>query len=269
MKSYKKVLSIAGSDSGGGAGIQADIKAISACGAYAMTAQTAITVQNTLGVSGIHSIPLNIIRDQIRVVLDDLGADAVKIGMLADAETVYTVAETLKQYDIKKIVLDPVMVATSGDRLATEETADALKLHLIPISMIVTPNIPEAEILSGIEIKDDSVYFSAAAKILKLGVNSVLIKGGHLDSNSLVDSLFIKNQIEPIQIRNQKIKTNNTHGTGCTLSSAIAAFLARDYDLPQAVKLGVEYVYNSIKFGAEYTTGKGNGPVAHFYKFWE
>lgn len=268
-KQYKKVLTIAGSDSGGGAGIQADIKTISACGCYAMSAITAITVQNTTGVSGVHPVPLEALSGQISAVLDDIGADAIKIGMLHSSEVIKTVKNTLKKYSIKNIVLDPVMIATSGDKLLQDEAIETLKYELIPIARVITPNIPEAEILLGKKIRSQDELAPMAKELSLNGNVSVLLKAGHLTGHEVVDIFYNAEDGHILELRSKRISTKNTHGTGCTLSSAIASFLALGLPLTDAIKNAKEYIDRAIINGAGYTLGEGHGPVHHFYKYWK
>lgn len=268
MKVYKKVLTIAGSDSGGGAGIQADIKAISACGCYAATAITAITVQNTLGVKNVEAITPSTIAAQIDAVLSDIGADSVKIGMLHSAEVIKIVRDSLIKYDIKNIVLDPVMVATSGHKLIEEEAIETLKNELIPIARIITPNIPEAEFLLGNSIISyDDMQIAAKELAEKYGV-SVLLKAGHRNDEILIDYLYEYGSKELIPLESLRIESQNTHGTGCTLSSAIAAYLAKDYALIEACQEAKRYIATAIDYGSGYKIGAGHGPVHHFWKWW-
>lgn len=271
MKTYPKVLTIAGSDSGGGAGIQADIKAISATGCYAASAITAVTVQNTLGVSAIHNIPADIVRGQISAVLTDIGADAVKIGMLGSAGLARTIAQTLHGFGIRNIVLDPVMVATSGDRLIEEDAVDVLAGELAPMARVITPNIPEAEILSGMKVTSaDDLPRVAVALSEKLsrgnGVISVMMKAGHLDGKELCDWFYNAETGEFTRLPSAKTDTPNTHGTGCTLSSAFASFLAQGYGLDEAAAKAKKYITEAIVAGSGYTIGHGHGPVDHFYE---
>lgn len=264
MKTYKRVLTIAGSDSGGGAGIQADIKTISACGCYAASAITAITVQNTLGVQGVEPISIPTIEGQIKAVIDDIGVDAIKIGMLFDAQVVQAVHRTLAPYGIRNIVLDPVMVSTSGHRLI-EQSAIACLIHdLIPIVRIITPNIPEAEILLGESIRHQDELREAARALGKANHVSVLLKAGHLTDDQLTDILY-DNECDTItELPSIRVQTNNTHGTGCTLSSALAAYLAQGLSLTEATIAAKQYITRAIIAGAEYKIGHGFGPVAHF-----
>ncbi|WP_461638390.1 bifunctional hydroxymethylpyrimidine kinase/phosphomethylpyrimidine kinase [Labilibaculum euxinus] len=270
MKTYNRVLSIAGSDSGGGAGIQADIKSISACGCYATTAITAITVQNTLGVSNVHAVPDQVLQEQIESVLSDIGADSIKIGMLHSSNTILAVCRVLDQYKgIKNIVLDPVMVATSGDVLLLDEAVDTLKRFLIPRVRVITPNVPEAEILLGRKIESQSEFIPCAKELANLFQVSVLLKAGHLDDEDLIDVFYDFENQESISMKSKRLNTRNTHGTGCSMSSACAAFLARGFDLQMAVQLAKNYINNAIVAGADYRIGEGHGPVNHFYEYWK
>ena len=266
MKHYRTVLSIAGSDSGGGAGIQADIKAISALGCYASTAITAITVQNTIGVEAVHPVPINIIVGQIESVLTDIGADAVKIGMLQSAEIVQAVSQTLRKHKARNIVLDPVMVSTSGHRLIEECAIQTLMEELIPLARVITPNIPEAEILLGDVTLDSQNTLPAAARQLAEQYNtSVLLKAGHLIEDQLVDYFYDIETKTMLELPSARIRTQNTHGTGCTMSSAFAAQLAQGKTLQQAAISAKDFVANAILSGADYEIGHGHGPVNHFY----
>lgn len=265
MKKYNRVLTIAGSDSGGGAGIQADIKAISATGSYAASAITAITVQNTIGVLGIHDIPCETVSAQIEAVIDDIGVDAVKIGMLSSSELVRTVAATLKKKGIRNIVLDPVMVATSGDRLLKEDAIEVLINELLPLARVITPNIPEAEILSGEKIYGEEDLPRIAKKLSRGGKISVLMKAGHLKDDKLVDYFYNAEKDTIIELHSNRIHTPNTHGTGCTLSSAFASYLAQGLDLDEAARKAKDYINKAIISGSEYSIGNGHGPVDHFF----
>ncbi|MBE9469151.1 MAG: bifunctional hydroxymethylpyrimidine kinase/phosphomethylpyrimidine kinase [Bacteroidetes bacterium] len=268
MKKYNRVMTIAGSDSGGGAGIQADIKTISACGCFATSAITAITAQNTVGVTDIHPIPISNLKKQIEAVLEDIGTDSVKIGMLHNSETIIAVRDMLKKFKITNIVLDPVMVSTSGNNLLQTDAINTLKDELIPYARVITPNIPEAEILLGEKIisqKDLPEYARNLASKYKV---SVLLKAGHLVDNDLIDVFFNLETNETLELKSKRIITKNTHGTGCTLSSALAAFLAQGFDLNDAVQKAKNYINNAIIAGVDYYVGKGHGPVNHFYKYW-
>lgn len=271
---YKRALTIAGSDSGGGAGIQADLKAFSACGCFGMSAITAITAQNSVGVRAIHGVPPEIIRQQLEAVLDDLGADAVKIGMLHSPEVINVVQQSLRAFEITQIVLDPVMVATSGDRLLRDDAIEALITKLLPIARLITPNIPEAEVLLQRKIAVQEEMESAAKALSELASSgkrkvSVLLKAGHFENHQLIDILWDAETERILSFPVQRIESRNTHGTGCTLSSAIAAFLARGYNLIDAVTEGKAYLHNALTAGAHYCIGEGHGPVHHFYNFWE
>ncbi|MEE0937205.1 MAG: bifunctional hydroxymethylpyrimidine kinase/phosphomethylpyrimidine kinase [Bacteroidales bacterium] len=262
-KSYFRVLTIAGSDSGGGAGIQADIKTISAMGCYASSAITAVTVQNTLGVQAVHPIPLDILEGQIDAILSDIGADAIKIGMLHSTKVVNLVAEMIEKYGIRNVVLDPVMVSTSGHKLIEDDAIESIKNRLIPLSCVITPNIPEAEILSGCKISSDQDFEQIAKKLSFNKSVSVLLKAGHLDNDCLVDYFYNIEDNTITLLPSKRVKTRNTHGTGCTLSSAFASALARGEDLTLAAKSAKKYIEQAIVSGAEYEIGHGHGPVNH------
>ena len=260
---YPRVLSIAGSDSGGCAGIQADLKTIAALGGFGMTAVTAITVQNTMGVKAVHAVPPDIIRGQIEAVAEDIGLDAVKSGMLADTATVRLVAECLGAYRPPFYVLDPVMVATSGDALVREETDGVLKKDLMPLATVVTPNLKEAELLSGRRIETIEDIQTVAAALLAFGCQAVLVKGGHLGGGDMTDVLCIAGEDRPHFFSSPRVPTGNLHGTGCTLSSAIAVCLALGHPLAEAVERAKNYISEAIAAGADVTTGHGHGPVCH------
>ena len=266
-KRYARVLSIAGSDSGGGAGIQADLKTCAALGCYGMTAITAITVQNTLGVTGIHGIPLDTVRGQIDAVVQDIGVDAVKIGMLATPDVVSVVADAIRRHRIRNVVLDPVMVATSGDRLIVPETAQALVQELFPLATVITPNLDEAALLLGRSIDGIAALDAAVADLLAMGAPAVLLKGGHLSGDLVMDVLGRQGRQagDYLRLQSQRIVTHNGHGTGCTLSSAIASFLAQGLALEAAVTEARSYILGAIEAGAEVYTGQGHGPLNHGY----
>lgn len=270
MKTYHKVLAIAGTDSGGGAGIPADIKTISACGCYAECVITAVTVQNTMGVSDVHDIPPHIIEAQARAVLGDLGADAIKIGMLSNPETVSTVARVMEELGRHiPSVLDTVMVSTSGRNLLSPEAVEALRNELMPTVSIITPNIPEAQVLLGKEIADASDMDDCARELAMLAGNSVMLKGGHLkETDNLTDVFYNAATGKLSRFSSPKIESRNTHGTGCSLSSAMASYLAKGASMEEAVAKAREYLHNAIKAGAEYQIGNGHGPVKHFWNFW-
>lgn len=268
-KRYRRVLSIAGSDPSGGAGIQADIKTISACGCFATTAITSIVDENTLGVTAVHPVPIRFVTGQIRSVLDDIGTDAIKIGMLHSAELVKAVKTTLDDYpEITDIVLDPVMVATSGDPLLEADAVDTLKNLLIPCAAVITPNIPEAEILLGEKIENNDQLPDAARKLSEsCGGVSVFLKGGHLTDNDLIDYFYNGKTGEILSMSSERIATRNTHGTGCTLSSALASFMAKGAPLDIAALNAKRYISAAIESGAEYEIGHGHGPVNHFFQW--
>ena len=263
MKPKSKVLIIAGSDSSGGAGIQADIKTVTALGSYALTAVTAVTAQNTRGVKAITPIPTKNLQKQITMVLDDIGANAIKIGMLHNIKTIKCVYKILKKYKLKNIVLDPVMIAKGGARLVNTNSIEYLKKLLIPICSVVTPNIPEAEVLTGYSILNKADMIKAAKKIITMGAKNVLLKGGHLNTNMIFDILVSKKETKVFPKR--KIKTLNTHGTGCTLSSAIATCLSQKINILESSKFSLRYVNHAILTAPNY--GKGCGPLNHLVSF--
>ena len=268
-RGYTRVLTIAGSDSGGGAGIQADLKTFSALGCYGMSVITALTAQNTMGVTGIHTVPPAFANQQMAAVIGDIGVDAVKIGMLYSAELIESVADSLVKYGVDTIVLDPVMVAQSGDKLLQDEAIVALKRTLVPLATVVTPNLPEAEVLLGRKIDGLDGMQAAARDLAKLGCRSVLVKGGHMQTADSSDVLFIGSENRIVVMPDRRVTTPNTHGTGCTLSSAIAAHLAKGLDIEAAVQSAKQYVASAIRAGAAYRIGQGSGPVHHFHEFWE
>ena len=267
MQQYYKILTIAGSDSGGGAGIQADLKTIAACGGYGMSAITAITAQNTVGVQAIEGLSISIIKDQIRSVVQDIGTDAIKIGMLHSQEVIESVVEMIEELHLSKIILDPVMVATSGDQLLQKEAVHSLKTKLIPKADLVTPNIPEAEVLLDIRVDADNI--EEVSKILaQEAQTSILLKGGHLNGKDLIDVLYDFNSDQFNTYKSKFINTANTHGTGCSLSSAIATFYGKGLSLREATEEGINFVKSAIEAGKNYKTGNGTGPIHHFYKYW-
>lgn len=263
MKKVYTALTVAGSDSGGGAGIQADLKTFMAHGVFGASAVTAITAQNTLGVSGIHMIPPEMVAAQIDAVVSDIGAGAVKTGMLGNAGIVDAVAQRIRSNRIEKLVVDPVMVATSGDRLSGEDTVEAYIKNIFPLALLVTPNLPEAEVFCGHPILSEDTLREAALRILEYGPRWVLIKGGHRDfsgdGSEVVDIFTDGKHYE--EIRSPRIETRCTHGTGCTLSAAITAGLARGMDLPGAVRSAEKYLHEAIRTAVP--IGKGHGPVNH------
>lgn len=261
---YPSVLAIAGFDGSGGAGIQADIKTISALGCYATTVLTALPVQNTQGVQKIYPISVEAVGDQIEAVMDDIMPEAIKIGMVHTPELVETITRTLKRYEQVPIVFDPVMVATSGHRLIEEDTIEALEKELLPMATIITPNMDEAAILAKMEVRTLEEMRTAGERIGDMDCTSILMKGGHQKTANITSLFFEKgHQYHPFEVT--KIKTNNTHGSGCTLSSAIASYLAQGKTLFDAVDLGQRYVYHAIESGKNVQTGKGSGPLNHFF----
>ena len=261
VKPNSKILIVAGSDSSGGAGIQADIKTITALGSYAMTAITAITAQNTTGVKSIIAIPPKEISNQILFTAKDIKPDAIKIGMLHSAKVIESVIRSLKIIKVKKIILDPVMVAKGGTKLIDDKAIKLLKEKLIKKVTLITPNIPEAEILTNINIncKEDMIF--AAHKLLEIGANNVLIKGGHLRSKIVQDIFVSKSDIKIFN--SKRYNTINTHGTGCTLSSAITTFLSCGKPIKKSCELGINYVSSSMRTNPKY--GKGHGPINHLH----
>ena len=261
---YPRLLSIAGSDSGGGAGIQADLKTFSALGCYGMTAITALTAQNTCGVRAIQGVPPQMLRDQIDAVLEDMGVDAVKIGMLHSPDIVQVVAEAIDRHAMPCVVLDPVMVATSGAVLIDRPAIAALVRQLFGRSLLVTPNLDEAALLVGRPLDSEQAMEAAAHALLGLGARAVLLKGGHL-AGAVVSDLLMDAGGAPHWMRGPRIHTANTHGTGCTLSSAIAAHLALGCSLREAVEAARVYVRGALQAGAAVRTGAGSGPLNHGY----
>ncbi len=266
----KKVLSIAGSDSGGGAGIQADLKTIAALGCYGLTAITALTAQNTQGVRAIHAPEPDFLRAQLDAVFEDIGADAVKIGMLHSPEIVAVVADVLTRFKPAHVVLDPVMVATSGDKLITPQTQEEIVRLLFPLATLVTPNLDELSWLIGEPVERWDQFEASAVRLHDMGARNVLVKGGHMKSPNLMDMLVefapkgdVAIQRSITEIVKPRIDTNNLHGTGCTLSSAIACYLALGYPLKAAVKGAQDYVYQAIQSAVGMQIGRGHGPVNH------
>jgi hydroxymethylpyrimidine/phosphomethylpyrimidine kinase len=259
LKPKSKVLIIAGSDSSGGAGIQADIKTVTSLGSYAMTAITAITSQNTTGVKSIVPISPKEISNQIEFTAKDIKPDAVKIGMLHSKLVIEAIMKSLTKVSVSKIVLDPVMIAKGGSKLINNQAIDCIRKNLIKNIFLITPNIPEAEILTKLKIKSVEDMIHAGKLLLKLGAKNVLIKGGHLKSKKMTDVLINKKEL--ILFNNKRLATKNTHGTGCTLSSAIATYLSRGKVLKKACELGIKYVNQAI--GSNLNYGKGNGPINH------
>ena len=261
---YLRLLTIAGSDSGGGAGIQADLKTFSALGCFGMSAITALTAQNTTGVRSIHGVPADMLRDQIDAVMEDIGVDAIKIGMLHSPEVVQTVAAAIDRHALAHVVLDPVMVATSGAVLIDSPAIAALVRELFGRAVVITPNLDEASLLVGRTLANEQDMQAAAIELLAKGANAVLVKGGHLAGDVVSDLLQVAGGA-PHWMRAPRIATANTHGTGCTLSSAIAAYLALGYTLVDAVEAARLYVRGALAAGASVKTGQGNGPLNHSF----
>jgi hydroxymethylpyrimidine/phosphomethylpyrimidine kinase len=258
-----KVLTIAGSDSGGGAGIQADLKSFAARGVYGMSALTAITAQNTVGVQGVFELPSEFVARQIDSVMEDIGADAWKTGMLSNAEIVRAVAERARHYGVERLVIDPVMVAKSGDPLLRAEAREALIGELVPLAYVITPNHHEAEVLTGLRVSNLEEMRRAAAAIHELGARYVVVKGGHLPaSDAAIDVLYDGRDFERFEA--VRVDTLNTHGTGCTFASAIAAELAKGQAVPEAVRAAKAYLTAAVQAGVDMGVGHGHGPLNHF-----
>ncbi|MBP7103180.1 MAG: bifunctional hydroxymethylpyrimidine kinase/phosphomethylpyrimidine kinase [Bacteroidales bacterium] len=264
-KTYPVVVSVAGSDSGGGAGIQADLKTMAALGVYGATVITAVTAQNTKGVIAIHAIPNDIFQKQLNAVFDDFEVDTVKIGMLHDPEIVDILIHALEKYKPKYVVVDPVMVATSGDPLILKPTIDALKTGLFPLASLITPNLKETALLLEREVNNVEDMKKAAFDLLSFGSKAVLVKGGHLQDKIISDVLWLQGENQAHTFDADYIQTENLHGTGCTLSSAIASYLALGYTLIQAVSLAKQYVSQAILYGRDVTIGHGHGPLNHAF----
>tara|TARA_Y100001936_G_C16027565_1_gene643499 strand:+ start:779 stop:1591 length:813 start_codon:yes stop_codon:yes gene_type:complete len=259
LKPRSKILIIAGSDSSGGAGVQADIKTVTALGGYAMSAITAITAQNTTGVSSVIPVPTKDIEKQILFTCRDIKPDVIKIGMLYSDKVISSVIKALNIIKVKKIILDPVMVAKSGTKLINQSAIESLKNGLIKKTYLITPNIPEAEVLTNKKIRSTEEMIDAASALLNLGAKNILLKGGHQNSY-LINDIFL-NKTEIKVFKNKKIQTKNTHGTGCTLSSAVATFLSCGKPIKKSCELGIKYVNQAIKSNLNY--GKGHGPINH------
>ena len=261
---YCTTLTIAGSDCSGGAGIQADIKTMSALGCYASSVVTAITAQNTLGVYAIQHVKPSIIAAQLRAVMEDIRPDAIKVGMIVDGETIEVIKDILQQYKHIPLIVDPVMVSSSGSKLIEENAIAIFLKRLVPITTLLTPNIPEIEVLAKTKPISLTDFELAAQRLLNINCNAVLIKGGHREESNKVDYLFRKEH-PPISFSSPTVETHNTHGTGCTLSSAITAFMARGLTLEKAIQRAKEYLTQALKAGAGITIGQGHGAVNHFY----
>lgn len=260
----KNLLTIAGSDSGGGAGIQADLKTFSAHGVFGMSVITAVTAQNTQGVFAVQDISEEVIQKQIEAIFDDISVEAIKIGMVSKIETIKIIAKTLGRYEIKNLVLDPVMISKSGYHLLQDDSKEALIKHLLPLATLATPNIPEAELITGLEITNVDDMKKAAELIHKMGPKYVLAKGGHLEGEA-IDILYDGEKFN--YYTSPRINTKNTHGTGCTLSSAIASNLAKGYSIYDSIERAKNYISNAIK--ESFTLGKGVGPVHHFFEYYD
>ena len=259
------VLTIAGSDSSAGAGIQADLKTFAALGVYGSSALTAITAQNTLGVTAVHELPPEMVAAQIDAVVSDIRPEAVKTGMLANAPIIDAVARKVREHALSNLVVDPVMVAKSGDPLLRREAVTALRELLLPLATVVTPNLPEAEVLTGRHLDSSDAIRRAAEDIVALGAQAVVVKGGHREGSVAIDLLYDGRQFREYSA--PRIETTSTHGTGCTFASAIAAFLARGEPLAEAVGHAKEYLTEALRHA--YPIGHGHGPVHHFYRWWE
>ncbi|HOD49061.1 MAG TPA: bifunctional hydroxymethylpyrimidine kinase/phosphomethylpyrimidine kinase [Candidatus Hydrogenedentes bacterium] len=257
-----RVLTIAGSDSGGGAGIEADLKTFTALRVFGMAAITSVTAQNTLGVTGVHDLPPEFVAEQIDDVAQDIGVDAAKTGMLSSAAIAEAVADSVARNKIAKLVVDPVMVAKSGDPLLRESAQQAVRERILPLAYVVTPNVPEAEVLAGAPIASPEAVEEAARRIHGLGARFVLVKGGHMAGSEAVDYLFDGETVTTFSAR--RIPTKNTHGTGCTYSAAIAAYLAKGRPVTEAVRLAKDYLSGAIKHS--FPLGSGHGPLNHFWQ---
>ena len=264
LRRVPRAMTIAGSDSGGGAGIQADLKTFAALGVYGTSVITAITAQNTLKVSGVHEIPVELIRAQIGAVVSDIGADAVKTGMLSSSEIIEAVADEIAARGLSLLVVDPVMVAKSGDRLLREDAIEALRMRLLPLATVVTPNIPEAEALTGRVIVSAEDARAAARDIVGMGARAVVVKGGHLEGLPM-DLLYDGSDFR--EFTGPRIDTTSTHGTGCAFASAIAAGLAKGLSLEEAVGQAKAFVAEAMR--KAFAVGQGHGPLHHFFKSWE
>lgn len=271
MKRYISALTIAGSDPSGGAGLQADLKTFSALGVYGATAITAVTIQNTVGVKYVQKLPSQVVYDQIETVMEDINIDAVKVGMVNDADTLESIVSALTKYRPNFLVVDPVMVSTSGCSLMQSDALNVMKKSLLPMADLVTPNMPEAYTLAGIQMdgldcSGQNKMDEIAKRILELGVKALLIKGGHVEGKTKTDYLYIKDceDVKCSCLSSETVDTVNTHGTGCTLSSAIAAFVARGFKLENAVRSAKRYLTDALVAGADVHIGNGHGPVNHF-----
>jgi len=264
---YYRALTIAGSDSGGGAGIQADLKTFGALGCYGLSVITALTAQNTRTVAGINAVPPSFVAQQLRVVLEDIGADAIKTGMLHDSAVISAVADVLREYKCQRLVVDPVMIAKSGDCLLQPDAVRAMRELLLPIAAVITPNLPEAEVLLNRRIESEEEMRRAARDLAQEGA-AVVVKGGHLGAEDCMDCLYIAREDRYCSFTSPRIDSGNTHGTGCTFSAAVTAFLARGLPVEQAVGRAKRYLQAALEAGARFKLGCGHGPVHHFHEFW-
>ncbi|MCX7984153.1 MAG: bifunctional hydroxymethylpyrimidine kinase/phosphomethylpyrimidine kinase [Bacteroidetes bacterium] len=269
-RTYRCTLTIAGSDSSAGAGIQADLKTFSALGCYGTSVITTLTAQNTTGVTGIYAVPPSFVEQQLHAIFSDIPIAAIKTGMLYSSDIIRTVTTVLRSQTVHFLVVDPVSVATSGALLLEPSAIEEYKTLLFPLATLITPNIPEATQFSGIEIHSPEDMVRAATILLELGPQAVLVKGGHWTNDESADFLCIRQNGKRVSkwIPGKRIHTKNTHGTGCTLSAAITAFLARGYTLEKAIWKAKKFITGALKEGARYTVGKGYGPVHHFYNYW-
>lgn len=265
---YCRMLTIAGSDSGGGAGIQADLKTFSVFGCYGMSVITAITAQNSLGVQGVEPVSPESVGQQLSAVLDDIGCDGIKIGMLHSARTVRVVADLLRQYEIKNVVLDPVMVSTSGAPLLEPYGVELLKNDLIPLTSLITPNLPEASVLLGRTIHRDESSLEISSELAALGSTNVLLTGGHGEGSESIDLFYESESGIHCLLSSPRITSRNLHGTGCTLSAAVSAARAKGMSWTQAVQVAKNYMAGAIEAGVGIRTGSGNGPLHHFWQWW-
>lgn len=266
MADIKNILSIAGSDPSGGAGIQADLKTFSALGAYGMAVITGLTAQNTQGVQGVHPVPPDFLRSQLDSVFEDVRVDGVKIGMIGSAVSAQVIADALRDYAPENIVLDPVMVAQSGDKLVDDDTVKAMREIMLPQADVVTPNIPEAEVLLGDHFNGDLKSF--ARRFESLGVKFLYLKGGHMESDPLARDVYVAGPLVEL-LQEPRVQTGNTHGTGCTLSSALAVNLARGMAGPSAARAAKAYITGALQHADDLQVGQGAGPVKHFWELWE
>ncbi len=267
MTAMARILTVAGSDSGGGAGIEADLKTIAALGGYGMAAITSITAQNTVTVSRIYDLPPEEVAGQMAAVLSDIGADAMKTGMLSNENIIGAITEVLQQYPVEKLVIDPVMISKSGAALLQESAQQALQDKLFPLAYLVTPNVPEAEVLSGVKIASETDMAKAAQRILQLGAKMVLMKGGHLSGEQAVDCLFSGDGELLCRVSSKRIETKNTHGTGCTFSAALACLLGQGMEAVEAAETAKEFLTGAILQALP--LGAGHGPLHHLYRFFD